>query len=137
MLVAAMATWGLEDADAILAAAVAEVDWIGRPDFDDVRRAADGAWTPPPGASSLDAAQTVAAVTHVIRGSTDAAAAMTSAVRSAATPTRWPPSSAASSAEALGQPRPALVGQVSFPTTVRWMSLAARLAALRRGLVPQ
>jgi ADP-ribosylglycohydrolase/tetratricopeptide (TPR) repeat protein len=131
-LVAAMATWGLEDPDAILSAAVAEADWLGRPEFDDVRRAADGAWTPPPGGIELDAAQTVAAVTHIIRGATDAAAAMTSAVRLGGDTDTVAAIVGGILGGTPGQPAPHWWGNVSFPEDAQVDELAARLADLRR-----
>lgn len=131
-LVAAMATWGLEDPDTVLAAAVAEAEWLGRPEFDDVRRAADGAWTPPPGGVELDAAQTVAAVTHVIRGATDAAEAMTSAVRLGGDTDTVAAIVGGILGGAPAQPPPHWWGAVSFPEDADVEGLAARLADLRR-----
>jgi ADP-ribosylglycohydrolase len=131
-IVAAMATWGLEDTDAVLSAAVAEAEWLGRSEFDDVRRAADGAWTPPPGGVELDAAQTVAAATHVIRGATDPAAAMTSAVRLGGDTDTVAAIVGGILGGAPGQQAPHWWGNVSFPEDAQIDELAARLAELRR-----
>jgi len=127
-----MATWGLEDSDAILAAAVAEVDWLGLPDFDDVRRAADGAWTAPAVGIGLDAAQTAAAVTHVIHGSADAAEAMTTAVLLGGDTDTVAAIVGGILGGAGGQNAPHWWGQVSFPENAEVDDLAGRLAGMRR-----
>ncbi|HCU94358.1 MAG TPA: hypothetical protein DHU96_17225 [Actinobacteria bacterium] len=132
-VIAAMATWGLEDSDAILAAAVAEAEWLGLPDFDDVQRAADGAWTPPPGGITLDAAQTAAAVTYVIQGSAGAAEAMTSAVLLGGDTDTVAAIVGGILGGASGQDAPHWWGRVSFPENAEVDGLAARLAELRRG----
>jgi ADP-ribosylglycohydrolase len=130
-VVAAMATWGLEDRDAVLAAAVAEADWLGLPEFDDVRRAAGGAWTPPPGGITLDAAQTAAAVTHVIQASTGAAAAMTAAVLLGGDTDTVAAIAGGILGGASGQAPPHWWGRVAFTEDPEVDDLAARLAALR------
>ena len=87
-VVTAMATWAVETVGmkAILAAATAEVDWISAryPEvaaaFGVVADAASGRWQPPPGGVTLDAAQTVAAVVHVLAATDDPASALPYAV---------------------------------------------------------
>ncbi len=131
-VVATMATWGLEDTDAILAAAVAEAEWLGLPDFDDVRRAADGSWTPPPGGVGLNAVQTVAAVTHIVRGSANAEEAMTSAVLLGGDTDTVAAIVGSILGGAGGQSTPRWWGRVSFPEDALVDELAVRLARLRR-----
>ena len=130
-VVAAMAAGGLEDPNAILAAAVAEVEWLGLPEFDDVRRAADGAWTPPPGGTTLDAAPTAAAVTHVIQASTGAADAMTSAVLLGGDTDTVAAIVGGILGGTSGQDAPHWWSRVAFPEDPEVDGLAARLAALR------
>jgi ADP-ribosylglycohydrolase len=131
-VVTAMATWGLEDRDAILAAAVAEVEWLGLPELDDVRRAADGNWTPPPDGPTLDAAQTAAAVTHVVRRSAGATEAMTSAVLLGGDTDTVAAIVGGILGGASGQNPPHWWGRVSFDGHDEVDDLAARLARLRR-----
>ena len=74
-LVAAMAAWAVEDAGAgaVLEAAMRELDWLAGalPEAAErlaiVGSAAEGGWRPGPGGVSLDAAETAAAVVHVLR----------------------------------------------------------------------
>lgn len=74
-LVAAMAAWAVEDVgiELVLEVALEELAWFhaahpgAAPDLVLVRQAAEGAWRPGPDGVPLDAAETVAAVVHVLR----------------------------------------------------------------------
>ena len=96
-----------------------------------MRRAADGAWTPPPGGTTLDAAQTAAAVTHVIHGSTGAADAMTSAVLLGGDTDTVAAIVGGILGGASEQDAPHWWGRVAFPEDPEVDGLAVRLAALR------
>ncbi|MFC6086164.1 ADP-ribosylglycohydrolase family protein [Sphaerisporangium aureirubrum] len=131
-VVAAMASWALESADAILPAAVAEAEWLARPEFDDVRRAADGTWTPPPGGVTLDAAQTAAAVTHVIRRSSDLNEALPYAVTLGGDTDTVAAIAGGILGGVAGQSAPSWWDRVTFPEDSEVDTLAEKLAALRR-----
>jgi ADP-ribosylglycohydrolase len=87
-VVAAMAAWSVEEvgAGAIVQAALAESEWFSghRPEAAGslriVAEAAEGRWRPGPDGVSLDAAETVAAVVHVLRTHDRLAAALPYAV---------------------------------------------------------
>jgi ADP-ribosylglycohydrolase/tetratricopeptide (TPR) repeat protein len=73
-LVAAMAAWAVEDAGAgaVVEAAMRELEWLAGAfpeaarELAIVGRAAEGGWRPGPGGVPLDAAETAAAVVHVL-----------------------------------------------------------------------
>jgi ADP-ribosylglycohydrolase len=131
-IAAAMASWALESEAAILPAAVAEAEWLGRPEFDDVRRAADGTWTPPPAGVTLDAAETIAAVTHVIHHSTDLAEALPYAVTLGGDTDTVAAITGGILGGIAGQPTPPWWDLVAFSEDAEVDALAAGLAALRR-----
>ncbi|HEV7931434.1 MAG TPA: ADP-ribosylglycohydrolase family protein [Actinomadura sp.] len=83
-VVTAMGSWAIEGVgvDAVLAAAASEVEWVARhhADLPPVRAALAGEWRPPTGGVDLDAAQTVAAIVHVLRTAPDLAVALPLAV---------------------------------------------------------
>ncbi|ETK37365.1 hypothetical protein MPTA5024_04125 [Microbispora sp. ATCC PTA-5024] len=130
-LVAAMASRGLDGTDGILDAAVSEAEWLGRPEFDDVRRAAEGDWRPPPGGVTIDAVQTLAAVAHVVRRSTDLVEAQTYAVTLGGDTDTVAAIVGGVLGGAPGQGGPVWWDRVWFPEDAEVDELAARLAALR------
>ncbi|MEW9531448.1 ADP-ribosylglycohydrolase family protein [Microbispora sp. NPDC049125] len=83
-VIAAMASWAMEGAATreIVDAAGAEAGWAAERlgPLGAVRDAAAGRWAPPVGGVSLDAAETVAAVVHVLRETPGLAAALPYAV---------------------------------------------------------
>ncbi|MGH3392007.1 MAG: ADP-ribosylglycohydrolase family protein [Actinomadura sp.] len=83
-VVTAMGSWAIEGVgvEAVLDAAAAEVEWVARrhADLPAVRDALTGAWRPPTAGVTLDAAETVAAIVHVLRTAPDLATALPFAV---------------------------------------------------------
>ena len=83
-VVAAMASWALEGVgtDTVLGIARSELDWVAHHDADlpAVSAALAGEWQPPTEGVGLDAAETVAAVVHVVRTAPDLATALPMAV---------------------------------------------------------
>ena len=79
-VVAAMASWALEGVgtDTVLGIARSELDWVALHDADlpAVSAALAGEWQPPTEGVGLDAAETVAAVVHVVRTAPDLATAL-------------------------------------------------------------
>lgn len=83
-VVTAMGSWAIEgvSVETVLAAAATEVEWVTRhhADLPAVRDALTGAWRPPAAGVTLDAAETVAAIVHVLRTASDLATALPLAV---------------------------------------------------------
>jgi ADP-ribosylglycohydrolase len=136
-VIAAMAARAVDGAsvEEIIGQAAGEVEWVREHcgPMDAVRAALSGRWSPPPGGVPLDAAETVAAVVHVVRaapalaealpyavslgGDTDTVAALVGGVLGARDPVQ---------VDALGW-----LGLVNLGEWPGLEDLAARLHALR------
>ncbi|GAA0418235.1 ADP-ribosylglycohydrolase [Acrocarpospora corrugata] len=130
-IVSAMASQALDDATGILPAAVAEADHLGLAEFEAVRRAAAGTWTPPLAGIPTEAATTVAAVVHSIRHSTDLVAAQIHAVTLGGDTDTVAAIVGGILGGVPGQPVPPWWPRVRFPEDAEVDALAARLAAVR------
>lgn len=134
-VVTAMGSSAIEgcDIDAVLAAAAAEVEWVTghHADLPAVREALTGTWRSPTAGVTLDAAETVAAIVHVVRTAPDLAAALPLAVSLGGDTDTV----AAMVGGILGARVPAEIDRLGWLALVDFeqpRDLAARLAELRR-----
>jgi ADP-ribosyl-[dinitrogen reductase] hydrolase len=134
-VVTAMGSWAIDGVsiEAVLTAAASEVEWVARhhADLPAVRAALAGEWRPPTAGVDLDAAQTVAAIVHVLRSAPDLATALPLAVSLGGDTDTV----AAMVGGILGARTPGRVRELEWLTLVDFEErphLAARLHELRR-----